>query len=152
MGIFARIKKRISGISEDWDEFDGWNGWEDSEGDNDYDYGDGDESDALGPGGRDWGTFVYSREHIDVHDHKQRHDYVVGCLEQIADAARELENLEYEYNMVTSYLRDIEEIEALPPEEKKDLQTAAARVNSIRKDRGREEAKDTAHMPDAKFA
>lgn len=152
MGLFSRLKKRMTGFSEDWDDYEEWSGWEENEAEADYDYGDGDESDALGPGGRDWGTFVYSREHIDIHDHKQRHDYVVGCLEQIADATRELENLEYEYNMVTSYLRDIDEIEALPKDEKKELQAAAAKVNSIRKDREREEAKGTPHMPDAKFA
>ncbi len=149
MGLWNKLKKRISRVSDDWDDWDDWSEW-DKEAEEDY--GDGDESDALGPGGRDWGRFVYSREHVDIHDHKQRHDYVVGCLEQIADATRELDNLEYEYNMVTSYLHDIEEIEALPKKEKEDLETAAARVNAIRKERERAEIKGTAHMPDAKFA
>lgn len=152
MGLWSSFKKRITRVSDDWDDMDGWDDPDRYDTDDDEDYGDGKESDALGPGGRDWDSFVYSREHVDIHDHKQRHDYVTGCLEQIAEATRELDNLEYEYNMVTSYLRDIEEIEALPPEERADLEAAAKRVNAIRRERAHEESKGGARMPDAKFA
>ena len=153
MGLWNSFKKKISSFSDDWDDLDDWNEWDSDAGiDEDEDYGDGDESDAKGSLGRDWERVIYSREHIDIHDHKQRHDYVVGCLEQIAEATREIENLEYEYNMVTAYLKDMEEIEALPPDEKAALESAAAKVSAIRRDRDKEEAKINKGMSDAKFA
>jgi len=151
MSIWNSIKNRISGLADEWDDEDDWDYSELDGDEEDDDYGDGDASDAHQSLGRDWEMVVYSREHIDIHDHKQRHDYVIGCLEQIAEATREVDNLTYEYNMVTTYLKDIEEIEALPMEEKAALETVAARISSIRKDREREEAKNGMHMPDAKF-
>lgn len=65
---------------------------------------------------------------VDFHNKEQRDDYVRNCLERMADATRELENLTFEYDMVTSYLKDMEEIEALPPEENDQLQECAKRV------------------------
>ena len=53
-----------------------------------------------------------------VNDKEQRGQYVRGCLEQIAEASKEVETLQFEYNMVTSYLKDMEEVEALPDKEK----------------------------------
>lgn len=65
---------------------------------------------------------------IDYHNKEQRTDYVRNCLEKMADATKELENLNFEYDMVTSYLKDMEEIEALPPEESEQLKECAKRV------------------------
>ena len=65
---------------------------------------------------------------VDYDNKEQRNDYVKSCLERMADAAKELENLNFEYDMVTSYLKDMEEIEALPPEEMAQLQDCAKRV------------------------
>lgn len=65
---------------------------------------------------------------IDYHNKEQRDDYVRNCLERMADATKELENLTFEYDMVTSYLKDMEEIEALPPEESEQLKECAKRV------------------------
>lgn len=145
MSLWKTFKKRISHLSDD----DDWDDWDDAD-DEDYDYGDGDESDAEQSLGRDWDSLVYSREHIDIHDHKQRHDYVVGCLEQIADATRELESLNYEYNMVTAYLKDMDEIEALPLEEKAKLETAASRVAAINRERERA-GTPKLRIPDEKY-
>ncbi len=66
--------------------------------------------------------------HVDFDNREQRIDYVKNCLEKMADATRELENLNFEYEMVTSYLKDMEEIEALPPEESEQLKDCAKRV------------------------
>ncbi len=66
--------------------------------------------------------------HVDFDNREQRIDYVKNCLEKMADATRELENLYFEYGMVTSYLKDMEEIEALPPEESEQLKDCAKRV------------------------
>ena len=56
-------------------------------------------------------------ERVDFTNKEVREAYVRNCLEKIAVAAKELENLNFEYNTVTSYLKDMEEIEALPEEE-----------------------------------
>lgn len=68
---------------------------------------------------------------VDYTNKEQRDDYVRNCLERMADATRELENLTFEYDMVTSYLKDMEEIEALPPEESDQLKECAKRVSLL---------------------
>ena len=68
---------------------------------------------------------------VDFDNREQRNDYVRNCLEKMADATKELENLNFEYNMVTSYLKDMEEIEALPPEEGEQLKDCAKRVSLL---------------------
>lgn len=73
--------------------------------------------------------------HIDYHNKEQRTDYVRNCLERMADATRELENLNFEYDMVTSYLKDMEEIEALPPEESEQLKECAKKVAQLQDSR-----------------
>ncbi len=70
-------------------------------------------------------------QQIDYENKEQRDDYVKSRLERMADATRELENLTYEYDMVTSYLKDMEEIEALPEEESKQLKECAERVAAL---------------------
>lgn len=79
----------------------------------------------------DWNEVVYDRDDLQMNDSRQREEYVKGCLEQIAEAAKELENLQFEYNMVTSYLKDMEEIEALPDEEKVELEECARKIASL---------------------
>lgn len=70
-------------------------------------------------------------QEIDFNNRDQRNDFVRNCLEKMADATKELENLNFEYNMVTSYLKDMEEIEALPPEESEQLKDCAKRVSLL---------------------
>ena len=79
----------------------------------------------------DWNEIIYDRDDLEINDKVQREEYVRGCLEQIAEASKELENLQFEYNMVTSHLKDMEEIEALPKEEKEILQECARRINTL---------------------
>lgn len=79
----------------------------------------------------DWNEVVYDREDYQINDKDQRQEYVIGCLEQIAEASRELENLQFEYNMVTAYLKDMEEIEALPEEEMAELMECAKKIDAL---------------------
>lgn len=72
-----------------------------------------------------------SPQEIDFDNKEQRSDYVRNCLEKMAEATKELENLNFEYNMVTSYLKDMEEIEALPQEESEQLKECAKRVSLL---------------------
>lgn len=79
----------------------------------------------------DWNEIIYDRDDLQINDKGQRREYVKGCLEQIAEASKELENLQFEYNMVTSYLKDMEEIEALPEAEKEILRESAKKISLL---------------------
>ena len=70
---------------------------------------------------QDWNDIVYTRKDVDMDDPVQRREYVGSCLQQMQEAARELDALELEYNDVTSHLRDMEEIDALPPEQRAEI-------------------------------
>lgn len=81
--------------------------------------------------GGDWNEVIYDRNDLKIDDRQQRQEYVKGCLDQIAEASRELENLKFEYNMVTTYLKDMEEIEALPKEEREILNEYARQIEEL---------------------
>lgn len=74
-------------------------------------------------------------ETADFDNKEVREAYVRNCLEKMADATKELENLTFEYNMVTSYLKDMEEIEALPEEEAQELKSCAKKVELLQNSR-----------------
>lgn len=98
----------------------------------------------------DWNEVVYDRDNLQINNRESREAYVRGCLEQIAEASRELENLQFEYNMVTSYLKDMEEIEALPEEEQERLKECARRIDALSEQQsGYRERKN--RMSDEKF-
>ena len=98
----------------------------------------------------EWNEIIYDRDDLQVHNRKQREEYVRGCLEQIAEASREVENLQHEYQVVTSHLKDIEEIEALPESESRLLMECARRMDTLEKQQsGYKERK--MRMSDEKF-
>lgn len=75
-----------------------------------------------------WSDIVYTRKDLDMNDPVQRREYIGSCLQQMEEAARELDALEFEYNDVTSHLRDMEEINALPPEQRKEIDDCARKI------------------------
>lgn len=77
---------------------------------------------------------VYERDHVNFSDEAERSRYLLSCVEQIGEAKKEEELLKGEYNLVTSYLTDMEEIEALPKEEAEELQAAARRIVTLEED------------------
>ena len=79
----------------------------------------------------DWEQLVYLTDGVNFNDRSQRNRYVTGCLEQIAEADRETEKLKGEYALVTDYLSDMEEIEALPEQEKKQLEQNARMIRTL---------------------
>ncbi|NLL77293.1 MAG: hypothetical protein GX235_08605 [Clostridiales bacterium] len=83
-----------------------------------------------------WMEIEYDRKSLQVHDTRQRQEYIKGFLEQIADATMELENLSFEYGTVTSYLKDMEEIEALPEEEMQEIKASAEKIDKLENERG----------------
>ncbi len=76
----------------------------------------------------DWENLVYDRTDVDFQDEEQRSRYITNCLEQMAEAAREIHLLTGEYAQVTSYLTDMEEIEALPEQEREGLNKIARQL------------------------
>ena len=86
---------------------------------------------------QDWENVVSSSDSIDFSDSEQRRQYVSDCLEQAADAAKEINLLGGEYSLVTGYLTDIEEIEALPEEEREVLNGIARRMAALSHERDR---------------
>jgi len=79
----------------------------------------------------DWENIVYDRDDVDFQQPDQRLEYVTNCLEQIAEATKELNLLTGEYSLVTSYLTDMEEIEALPEEEREEINRIARRLVAL---------------------
>lgn len=75
---------------------------------------------------------VFRRRVINMHNQGERDQYLRGCLEQIANAEREMRHLEYEYNMVTSHLSDIEELERAPKEMRLGIEEAAEKLDELK--------------------
>lgn len=86
---------------------------------------------------QDWKSAVGSSDGVDFSDSEQRRQYVADCLEQAADATKEINLLGGEYSLVTGYLTDIEEIEALPEEEREALNGIARRMTALSHERDR---------------
>ncbi len=85
----------------------------------------------------DWEEASLKRDNVDMHDGSQRERYVTACLEQIAEASKELDTLGGEYNLVTSYLTDIEEVEAQPDETKEQLKNYAMKILDLERSKER---------------
>lgn len=98
----------------------------------------------------DWETPIFDREDVNFKDEEQRMNYVRSCLEQMAEAARETEELTGEYSRVTSYLTDMEEIEALPEEERSELNGIARRLVSLEQEKAKYKSKKN-RMDDADY-
>ena len=77
---------------------------------------------------------VYDREGINFHDQQQRTRYIAECLEQIAEGSSEIDMLKGEYEKVTSYLKDMEEIEALPDAQRAEVNSVARKLISYESD------------------
>lgn len=89
----------------------------------------------------DWDNLVYSRDNVNFVDGEQRSRYITGCLEQMSEAAKEINLLTGEYSLVTAYLTDMEEIEALPGEEREELNIVVRRLVTLEQDRKRYRSK-----------
>ncbi len=82
-----------------------------------------------------WEEVIYDRQSVDFRDESQRTRYIMDCLEQLSEATRESELVSGEYNRVTAYLKDIEEIEALPEGEKRVLEHTAQTLQTLAQER-----------------
>lgn len=98
----------------------------------------------------DWEQIVYARDDVNFADAEQRRVYISDCLEQMAEANREQDILAGEYDLVTSYLTDIEEIEALPTDERDEIDSIARRLLALEAERERYQEKKE-RMNDAEY-
>ena len=58
---------------------------------------------------------------VNFADPQERSRYFMDCLDQMEECSREVELLADEYSLVTDYLTDMEEIDALPEPRKKEI-------------------------------
>lgn len=85
----------------------------------------------------EWSDTELNREYINFHDKKQRQDYVGACLERMGEASDKIDELTGEYTVVTGYLQDTEEIDALPKEIRVQIDYDAKKIVSAQRDRNR---------------
>ena len=57
--------------------------------------------------------------------------FVIECCEQIIEARKEIEEETAEYRIVTSYLNDIQILEELPEEDRREITNAAENVQKL---------------------
>ena len=76
--------------------------------------------------------FIDAKDDLNLDDPYIREQYVLSCLEQMKDASEELDHANAEYDLVTSYLTDMEEIEALPEDDKTEISNIAKRIHDLR--------------------
>ena len=98
----------------------------------------------------DWEQLVYTRNGVNFDEEDQRKRYIVNCLEQITEASKEIDLLTGEYTLVTSYLTDTDEIEALPQEQRSQVNSTAAKLAGLEQERNRYREKKN-RMRDADF-
>lgn len=84
-----------------------------------------------------WEEVVYDHKEVDFTEEEQRSRYVTNCLEQIMEASRQMNELNGEYSLVTAYLTDMEEIEALPEEPRREINQTAGKLLALEEERDR---------------
>lgn len=98
----------------------------------------------------EWSDTKLNRDFINFHDKKQRQDYVGACLERMGEASDKIDELSGEYNVVTAYLQDTEEIDALPKEIRVRIDYDAKKIVSAQRDRSYYLSNKN-RMPDDKY-
>lgn len=76
----------------------------------------------------DWETLMKDRDMLKMSDEYERQKFIRSCVEQMSTSSGQLDRLSEEYHMVTAYLKDMEEIEALPQSEMECVQENARKI------------------------
>lgn len=74
---------------------------------------------------------------------EDRTAFIKDNCDQILETGRQIEEFRIEYQLVTSYLMDIQKIERIPPEEKEDLSDAARNIITLSRDRAKYQKSDS---------
>lgn len=83
----------------------------------------------------DWNGIINDRTYLKMSDPYQREKYIRSLVEQVKNASVELDKLSYEYNVVTAVLKDMDELEALPAEEKHRIMEYAKKILYFQKEK-----------------
>lgn len=83
----------------------------------------------------DWNTIVNDRTYLNLNDPYQREKFIRSLVEQVKDASVEIDKLSYEYNVVTAVLKDMDELESLPPAEKNRITEHAKKILYFQKEK-----------------
>ena len=94
---------------------------------------------------------VYRRENINFHDREERRNYIKNCLDQMEDGEKELALLTGEYGLVTAYLTDMEEVEALPDEPAKEIKVLAKTIYNLEQE-SKEFLSSKSRLSDTEYA
>lgn len=82
----------------------------------------------------DWEHIVEERHLYRMSDELQREKYLRSLVEQVKNASNELDVLSYEYNSVTATLKDMDELDSLPKDDKADMIESAKQVLHFEKE------------------
>lgn len=74
---------------------------------------------------------VEQEDYENLFDDEQREKYVRTLLDQMNEASKQMDELSCEYNLVTGYLTDMEEIEAFPDRERNAITDYAKRIHRL---------------------
>ncbi|MGN0472814.1 MAG: hypothetical protein ACI4F8_08210 [Lachnospiraceae bacterium] len=95
-------------------------------------------------------TWEDEEESFPLLDDEQREKYVRTLLDQMRDASGQMDELAKEYNLVTGYLTDMEQIEALPEKQREELTDYAKRITHL--DRERDEFQgQSGYLPEEEY-
>ena len=83
----------------------------------------------------DWDTITNERSLLKMSDPYQREKYIRSLVEQVKNASGEMDKLSFEYNVVTASLKDMDEIDALPPSEKAKVTEYAKKILYYQKEK-----------------
>lgn len=78
---------------------------------------------------------TFELEQVNPDNKEERERYVKDCLEQMATAQKDLVSLTEEYNAVTSQLKDMDELEALPEDDAEEVMDAASIILNLEQTR-----------------
>ena len=85
--------------------------------------------------GWDWDSLTNERTFLKMSDPYQREKYIRSLVEQVKNASGELDKLSFEYNVVTATLKDMDEIDSLPQEERAKVTEYAKKILHYQKER-----------------
>ena len=83
----------------------------------------------------DWDSLVDERTYLKLSDPYQREKYIRSLVEQVKNASNELDKLSFEYNVVTASLKDMDEIDSLPDQERIKVTEYAKKILHYQKQR-----------------
>lgn len=93
------------------------------------------ESDMQSDAQWDWDTITNERTFLKISDPYQREKLIRSLVEQVKNASGEIDKLSFEYNVVTAALKDMDELEALPLDEKRRVTEYAKKILHYQKER-----------------